>query len=289
MSGIRFTKMHGLGNDYVFVDLLQGGSQDLPFDPAALSREISDRHTGVGGDGLILILPSERADFRMRIFNSDGSEGEMCGNGVRCFAKYVYEHGYAKSPRFSVETGAGIIVPEVEVGGGSGQDRVQRVKVDMGLPRTRRGEIPMTGPHEEKVIEAPLEVNGQTVTITAVSMGNPHCVIFVDDASKADVEGLGPLIEKHPAFPNRTNVEFIQVISQDELIMNVWERGSGVTMACGTGACASVVAAALTGRTGRRAVVHLPGGDLEIDWAEDGHVFMTGPAVEVFNGVYDPR
>lgn len=284
VGGIPFTKMHGLGNDYVFVDLYRSGG-GAPFDPAELSREVSDRHFGIGSDGLILILPSDKADFRMRIFNADGSEGEMCGNGIRCFAKYVYEQGYTRLAAFSVETGGGIIVPEVFAENG----RVRSVRVDMGEPRTRRYDIPMEGPPADQVIDETLEVGGRIYRVTAVSMGNPHCVIFVDDLEAADVNGLGPLIENHPAFPRRTNVEFVQVKSPSELVMRVWERGSGVTLACGTGACASLVAAALTGRASRRARVRLPGGDLDIEWADDGHVYMTGPAVEVFRGVYQPR
>lgn len=284
-AGIPFTKMHGLGNDYVFVDLYRSGSEGLPFDPVSLSQEVSDRHFGIGSDGLILILPSETADFRMRIFNADGSEGEMCGNGIRCFAKYVYEQGYTRSTTFSVETGAGIIVPEVLAEGG----RVRGVRVDMGEPRTRRCDIPMEGPPANQVIEELLEAGGNLYRVTAVSMGNPHCVIFVEDLEEADVAGIGPVIENHPAFPRRTNVEFVQVKGPCELEMRVWERGSGITLACGTGACASLVAAVLTGRASRRARVHLPGGDLDIEWADDGHVYMTGPAVEVFRGVYQPR
>ncbi len=275
--------MRGLGNDYVYVDLYREGV--IPWDPAALSREISDRHFGVGSDGLILILPGDKAPVRMRMFNADGSEGEMCGNGIRCFAKYVFEQGYVTEPEFSVETGAGIVRPRVEVEGG----RVTRVRVDMGAPRLARGEILMTGPPEERVVDQPFRVGGQDLLITAVSMGNPHCVIFVDDVAEVDVPGLGSRIETDPAFPRRTNVEFVQVLSRKELVMRVWERGSGITLACGTGACASAVAAALTGRAGRQVRVHLLGGSLDIEWAEDDHVYMTGPAVEVFRGVYDPR
>lgn len=283
--------MHGLGNDYVFLDCLRPGGADpagaagIPADPAALSRELSDRHLGVGGDGLILILPSDRADFRMRIFNADGSEGEMCGNGLRCFAKYVSEEGYARATGFTVETGAGILRPEVMVV----QGRVVEVRVDMGEPRLQREEIPMAGSPGERVVEQPLRLDGLELRVTAVSMGNPHCLIFVDDLREVDLLRLGPLVENHPVFPRRTNVEFLQVHGRDELSLRVWERGSGATMACGTGACAAVVAGVLTGRTAREATVHLPGGDLKIEWAGDNRVYMTGPAVTVFRGVYDPR
>lgn len=212
----------------------------------------------------------------------------MCGNGIRCFAKYVYEQGYADRAEFEVETGAGIVRPRVLPEGGPGPRRANRVRVDMGEPRLARAEVPVDLPGDpgEPVIDHPFPVDGDQVRITAVSMGNPHCVIFVDDAELADVTGLGRRIEVHPAFPRRTNVEFVQVLRPDEAVMRVWERGSGVTMACGTGACATAVAGALTGRMGRRATIHLLGGDLDVEWAEDGHVYMTGPAVEVFRGIY---
>lgn len=300
---IAFVKMHGLGNDYVYVDLVKTFRGELPWDPAELAREIGDRHFGVGGDGLILILPGERAPFRMRMFNADGSEGEMCGNGMRCFAKYVYEQGYIDETEFDVETGAGIIRPRVLPEAGPGPRRAPRVRVDMGRPRLDPAEVPFNptaiagaagsasgGPDPSApVIERPLALNGHDVRVTAVSMGNPHCVVFVKDADAVDVPDLGRKIELHPAFPRRTNVEFVQVLSGDEAVMRVWERGSGVTLACGTGACAVAVAGALTGRTGRRVKVHLLGGDLDVEWAEDDHVYMTGPAVEVFRGTYDPR
>jgi len=302
-DGIPFVKMHGLGNDYVFVDLLgprRGGPEpagELPWDPAALSREISDRHLGVGSDGLILILPGERAPFRMRMFNADGSEGEMCGNGMRCFAKYVYEQGYTDEVEFEVETGAGVVRPRVYPEEGAGGRRVQRVRVDLGRPRLTPDEVPVRvealarwgRPADAPVVEATLEVDGREVPVTAVSLGNPHCVVFVEDAAAVDLEGLGRRLEVHPAFPQRTNVEFVQVLSPAEVAVRVWERGSGATLACGTGACAAAVAGALTGRTGRQVTVRLPGGALEVEWAADGHVYLTGPAVEVFRGVYAPR
>jgi len=281
---LRFTKMHGLGNDYVFID---GFREAVPADHLLpeLVRKMSDRHFGVGSDGLILILPSEKADFRMRMFNADGSEAEMCGNGIRCFAKYVYQRGLTRKTSFSIETGAGILQPQVILeGDGGGQ--VKAVKVDMGRPRFKKEEIPMVGPSGERALEETLKVDGQEVKVSAVSMGNPHCVVFVPDVTKAPLELLGPKLENHPSFPNRTNVEFVQVHDPGEITMRVWERGSGVTLACGTGACASVVVAASLGLTEREVTVHLDGGDLKVEWADDGRVYLTGPAEEVFDGAY---
>lgn len=282
---MRFVKMHGLGNDYIYLDGVAGPLPELT------AREIaamSDRHFGIGSDGVIEILPGEQgADFRMRMFNADGSEAEMCGNGIRCFAKYVYEAGYATEPEFAVLTGAGVIRPRVEAGP---DGKVRRVRVDMGEPRLRPEEIPVEGFGGDRVVERPLPVEGYEFPITCVSMGNPHCVIFVEDAPAVEVPRWGPLIERHPAFPARTNVEFVQVVRRDDLIMRVWERGSGITWACGTGACASLVAAVLTGRAERRATLHLLGGDLEIEWSEaDNRVYMTGPAEEIYRGEYRPR
>lgn len=280
---MRFTKLHGLGNDYVYLD---GVTQDLAgFDLPTLARVLSDRHFGVGGDGIILILPSQSADFRMRIFNSDGSEAEMCGNGIRGFAKYVYEHGLTSKTQLAVETGAGIIRPKLLI---AHDGRVEKVRVDMGSPRLARAEIPMAGePPDQPVINEALAVDDETFTITCVSMGNPHCVVFLDaatDLTAFPVSTLGPAIENHRAFPRRTNVEFAIVKEPQRILMRVWERGAGETLACGTGACATLVAAALTGRADRKATVQLPGGELEIEWADDDHVYMTGPAVEVFSG-----
>ncbi len=276
---MRFTKMHGLGNDYIYLD---GIDQDLSgYDLATLARVLSDRHFGVGGDGIILILPSETGDFRMRMFNPDGSEAEMCGNAIRAFAKYMYEHGLTGKTELAVETGAGMIRPSLRLEDG----RVAEVRVDMGEPRLARREIPMAGsPADEPVVHETLEVQGRSLVVTCVSMGNPHCVTFVEDTGAYPVREIGPLVENHPAFPRRTNAEFAQVVDRGHIRMRVWERGAGETLACGTGACATLVAAALTERTGRKAVLHLLGGDLEIEWAEDGHVYMTGPAAEVFSG-----
>ncbi len=280
---MRITKMHGIGNDYIYIDAT---TQDLSgLDLPALARALSSRHFGVGGDGIILILPSDHADFRMRMFNSDGSEAEMCGNGMRCFAKYVYDHGLTAKKDLVIETGAGLIRPTLHVIDGT----VTSVTVDMGRPTLARENIPMLGsPANQAVIAEPLVVHGQQYKITCVSMGNPHCVLFVDDVSSAPVHSLGPLIEHHEAFPARINVEFVQVEDPKLLQMRVWERGSGETLACGTGASASVVAASLTGRAGRACEVKLLGGELSIEWRDDDHVLLTGPAVEVFTGEVDP-
>jgi diaminopimelate epimerase len=274
---MRFTKLHGIGNDYVYVDCF---NQPLPRNPAGLSRAMSDRHFGVGSDGLILICPSDQADVRMRMFNADGSEAEMCGNGVRCVAKYVYDHGLVRKPRLTVETGRGVLTLDLEISSGS----VRQVRVDMGEPILASADIPTTLAGDPPV-DVPLTLPDQRLKVTCVSMGNPHCVTFVDAISDALVLGVGPQVEQHAAFPRRTNVEFVRVNRPDDVTVRVWERGSGETLACGTGACAVAVAGVLTGRTQRRLVVHLPGGDLQLFWSEtDNHVYMTGPAVEVFSG-----
>lgn len=274
---MRFTKMQGCGNDYIYVDCM---SQPPPADPAALSKAISDRHFGVGGDGLILICESDKADTRMRMFNADGSEAEMCGNGVRCVAKYVHDHGLVKKPAITVETGRGVLSLELETRNG----KVHQVRVDMGEPILVADKIPTTLPGNPPV-DVPLNVSDHNFRATCVSMGNPHCVIYVNEITDALVHGIGPRIETGPAFPRRTNVEFVRVNGPSEITMRVWERGSGETLACGTGACAVAVAGVLTKRTERKIVAHLPGGDLHLHWSEkDNHVYMTGPAVEVFSG-----
>ena len=274
---MRFTKMHGVGNDYVYVDCFRN---PLPHDPVRLSRAISDRHFGVGADGLILICPSDRADARMRMFNADGSEAEMCGNGVRCVAKFLYDHGLVRKPALSVETGRGVSALELEVHGGS----VRQVRVDMGEPLLEAARIPTTLPGDPP-IDVPLAVSGESLRVTCLSMGNPHCVTFVETPGDALVLGLGPQVERHAAFPRRTNAEFVRVNGPDDVAVRVWERGSGETLACGTGACAVAVAGVLAGRTQRRIIAHLPGGDLRVYWSEtDNHVYLTGPAVEVFSG-----
>jgi diaminopimelate epimerase len=272
---MRFIKMHGIGNDYIYVD----GFRDTVRQPEQLAVRISDRHFGVGGDGLILILPSARADVRMRIFNADGSEAQMCGNGIRCLAKYVYEAGIARRPELTVETLAGVLRLQLFVADG----RVERVRVDMGPPRFHPRDIPMLA-EGERVLGAKLTAGDRDFAVTCLSMGNPHCVIFVDDVASFPVAHYGPLIEHHPRFPQRTNVEWIACLNRRELRQRTWERGSGETLACGTGACAAAVAAALHGKAERSVTVHLLGGDLDIEWAEDEHVYMTGPAVEVFRG-----
>ncbi|WP_326522707.1 diaminopimelate epimerase [Candidatus Fervidibacter sacchari] len=278
---LLFVKMHGLGNDFVVI----GALDNLPLCEDELSefaRFVCDRHFGVGADGVIWILPSEEADFKMRIFNPDGSEAEMCGNGIRCAAKWFYDRDYAKGEMVKVETLAGLKTVWVQAKEG----KAVAVTVDMGEPIFNTVQIPTTllGDGRE-AIEVPLTIDGvETFTASAVSMGNPHCVIFVDDVNGFPVERVGPKIERHPAFPQRTNVEFVQVVSSNELKVRVWERGAGLTLACGTGACASLVIAAKTGRAERKAMVHLPGGTLSIEWRDDNRVYMTGPAVEVFRG-----
>lgn len=274
---MKFTKMQGAGNDYVYVNLFE---EQLPEDAPSLARKLSDRHKGIGSDGLILIEPTDRADARMRMFNADGSESEMCGNGIRCVAKYVYDHGIAQREELKIETGNGVLTLQLFPEAG----RVQQVRVNMGRPILVSEKIPTTLPGDPP-IDAELNVGGETLAVTCVSMGNPHCVTFLPELSDYWVHAIGPQVERHPAFPNRVNAEFIQVLSPREMNMRVWERGSGETLACGTGACAVAVAGVLSGRTERRVVIHLLGGDLLLEWSEEtGEVFMTGPAVEVFSG-----
>jgi diaminopimelate epimerase len=275
---MRFTKMQGIGNDYIYVNCFD---EPLPKDPTGLARRMADRHYGVGGDGLILICPSHNgADAQMRMFNADGSESEMCGNGLRCVAKYVYDHGIKRSPTLRIETGRGILAVDLEVKGG----KVERARVNMGQPILEGTKIPTKLPGNPP-LDVPLVVGGQTLQVTSVSMGNPHCVTFVAQATDELVHGLGPKIEHHAMFPARVNVEFIEIISPTEVRQRTWERGSGETLACGTGASAVCVAGVLTGRTRRKIVNHLRGGDLELEWNEaDGCVYKTGPAVEVFSG-----
>ena len=274
---MRFVKMQGIGNDYVYVDCIR---QPMPNDIATLATKISDRNFGVGGDGLILICPSDKADARMRMFNNDGSESEMCGNGVRCVAKFVYDHGIAKKTSLAIETGRGVLKLELETAGG----KCHQVRVDMGEPILIAENIPTTLLGTPP-LEVPLVIDGVELKVTCVSMGNPHCITFVKEITNEMVLGIGHKVEKHSAFPRRTNVEFVRVDNPGEITMRVWERGSGETLACGTGACAVAVAGVLTGRTDRSIIAHLRGGDLRLDWSKtDNHVFMTGPAVEVFQG-----
>lgn len=295
---MRFTKMHGAGNDYVYVNCFD---EPFPADPAALARRIADRHFGVGGDGLILICPSEVADARMRMFNADGSESEMCGNGIRCVAKYVHDHGIARRETLRIEIGAGVLALELEVQNG----RAERVRVDMGEPILDPGKIPTTivpAAGQERVADHPADLLGEALAalggdaewhkragldprLTCVSMGNPHATLYCRDVAAVPLEVVGPKIEHHAAFPRRINVHFVQVHSPAEVTMRTWERGSGITLACGTGASAVCVSGVLTDRTERKILAHLPGGDLELEWnAADNHVYMTGPATEVFSG-----
>src|SRR5438552_268460 len=274
---MRFTKMQGAGNDYVYVDCFHN---PIPADPRGLSRAVSDRHFGIGADGLILICKSEQADARMRMFNADGSESEMCGNGLRCVAKYVHDHGIARKPRLAIETGRGVLTVDLEVK----NDKVSRVRVNMGEPILQAARIPTTLPGDPPV-NATLAAGGYSFEATCVSMGNPHAVIFVPGVAKVPLEAVGPALERAAAFPKRVNVHFVQVHSPAEVTMRTWERGSGVTLACGTGACAVCVAGVLAGRMGRKLLAHLPGGDLQLEWREtDNNVYMTGPATEVFSG-----
>ena len=283
MASLEFTKMHGCGNDYVYVVALKA----RPADPAALSKRLADRHFGVGGDGLIMLAPSNAADLRMEMYNADGSRGDMCGNGIRCVARLAYERGIVRANPMVIETDAGLKTIQLQVANGV----VQSATVDMGEPILEGRQIPVAA--DGRVIDYPLEVAGRTEKVTAVSMGNPHCVVFVKDDAvfKLDVfefARLGRQFESHPFFPKRVNTEFILPLSRDRLRMRVWERGSGETLACGTGACASLVAAVLTGHADRKATVELRGGNLEIEWRGNGeganHVFMTGEAIEVFSG-----
>ena len=274
MATLRFAKLHGTANDFIYVDARAG----FPGDPAALAPRLCDRRRGIGADGLILLLPSTQADCRMVIHNADGSRPEMCGNGIRGMAKFVHDRGLVRADPLRVETDAGVKTLSLALENG----RVARVTVDMGAPVWDGRRIPVDADGE--VIDRPLEVAGRTYRGTCVSMGNPHCVVFVDDVTGLPLAELGPRFEHHPFFPKRVNTEFVRVRGRDRLEMRVWERGAGETMACGTGACAAAVAAARTGRAERHAVVVLPGGELEIDWRPDDRVLMTGPAVEVFEG-----
>jgi diaminopimelate epimerase len=287
MATLEFTKMHGCGNDYIYVVALKA----RPADPPALSRRLSDRHFGIGGDGLIMLASSKAGDIRMEMYNADGSRGDMCGNGIRCVARLAYERGIVRKNPMVVETDAGLKIIQLQLDAGG---RVTGATVDMGEPILEGREIPVVA--AGRIVDYSLEVGGRVEKITAVSMGNPHCVVFVNDDSvfKLDIfefARLGRQFENHPFFPRRVNTEFILPVSRAHLRMRVWERGSGETLACGTGACAALVAAVLTGRADRKATVELRGGNLEIEWRGSGegenHVFMTGEAVEVFNGRVD--
>ncbi|MGE3259809.1 MAG: diaminopimelate epimerase [Geobacter sp.] len=274
---MKFTKMHGAGNDYVYVNCFE----EQVANPAEVAIKVSNRNFGIGSDGLILIMPSDKADVRMRMFNSDGSESEMCGNGIRCVAKYAYDHGIVTKTEITAETGGGILTLQLLP---DSANKIERVRVNMGPPRLSREQIPMNGNPAPQVVAEELTVLDKTFKITCVSMGNPHCIIYVDDVDSFPVATYGPLIENHQLFPRRTNVEFIQIISRTEVKQRTWERGAGETLACGTGASAVCVAGVLNNVTDRKILNHLAGGDLELEWVENGPVFMTGPAREVFNG-----
>lgn len=273
---MKFTKMHGIGNDYVYVNCFKESIKN----PAEVSKFVSDRHFGIGSDGLILISPSAKADFRMNIYNADGSQAEMCGNGIRCVAKYVYDYGLTDKTEISVETLAGIKYLKLHVENG----KVATVEVNMGAPILEAKEIPVTV-DESPVVNVPVEVNGKTYHMTCVSMGNPHAIIFVDNVKDLDIEAVGPFFENHTVFPKRTNTEFVEVLNRNTVNMRVWERGSDETLACGTGACATTVACILNNKTEDEVTVHLLGGDLKIRWdREANQVYMTGPATVVFDG-----
>jgi diaminopimelate epimerase len=277
---MRFTKMHGLGNDYVYVDCF---SENVA-NPRDLAVAVSDRHFGIGADGLILILPSTLADVRMQMFNADGSEAQMCGNGVRCVAKYAYDHGLAKANPMRVETGAGVLRIDLALGA---DGKVATATVDMGAPILKPAAIPVSI-RQTRAVDVTIKTSTRALQMTCVSMGNPHAVIYVDDVAAVPLATLGPEIENHPVFPQRVNVHFVQVHSKREVTMRTWERGSGITLACGTGASAVCVAGVQTGKTDRQLLAHLPGGDLRLHWrSQDDHVLMTGPATEVFSGVWE--
>ena len=276
---MKFTKMHGLGNDYVYVNCFEEKIDN----PPAVARFVSDRHFGIGSDGLIMINPSKAADFEMEMYNADGSRGEMCGNGIRCVAKYVYDYGLTDKTQISVETLGGIKYLDLTVEDG----KVSLVKVDMGKPELEADRIPIIS-EREQVIDEPIEVDGKEYHMTGVSMGNPHAVIYVDDVKGLDLEKIGPKFENHERFPKRINTEFVHCIDRQTVEMRVWERGSGETLACGTGACAVAVSSILNNLTDTQVTVKLLGGDLQIEWdREKDRVFMTGPATVVFDGVID--
>ncbi len=273
---LKFTKMHGLGNDYIYIN----GFKDHIENPGALSIKISDRHFGIGSDGIVMILPSDTCDFRMRMFNNDGSEAEMCGNASRCVAKYVYDNKMTEKKEITLETLAGVMVLNMQVVDGI----VETVTVNMGQPILETKDIPAIFP-QDRVINEAIDVNGTSYNVTCVSMGNPHAITFIEDVDTFDIHGVGRLIENHEMFPRRINTEFAQIVDRNTIKMRVWERGSGETLACGTGASATLVAAVLNNLTDRKAKLILIGGDLEIEWNEtDNNVYMTGPATTVFQG-----
>lgn len=274
--------MHGLGNNYIYIDTFD---QELPEEHLPqYAIDVSNVHTGIGSDGMILICPSDKADVKMRIFNSDGSEGKNCGNGLRCLAKYAYENNIVSSTAFEIETLGGLVQAVVHEQDGV----VETVTIDMGIPKWTRGSLPMVGEPEEEVIQETVHFEDQPLEMTGISMGNPHMVMFVENINKAPLTTAGPYFTNHELFPESINVEFVEVVSDSEYHFRVWERGSGITQACGTGACAAVVAGVLSGHTkkGTEVTVHLAGGDLEITWKENNHVMMTGPAATIATGTY---
>lgn len=273
---MKFTKMHGLGNDYIYVNCLDKTVEN----PSEVARFVSDRHFGIGSDGLVLILPSDKTDFRMRMFNSDGSEAEMCGNAIRCVGKFVYDNGLTSKTDIAIDTLAGIKILDMTVKDG----KVTLVRVDMGEPVLRPRDIPVDS-DKELFVSQPVTIDGQVYKVTCVSMGNPHAVTYVEDVANFPLEVVGPKMETHPLYPRKINSEFVQLIDRQTLKMRVWERGAGETLACGTGACAVLVATVLNGLCDRKATVKLKGGDLTIEWnGQDNHVYMTGPATKVFEG-----
>ncbi len=275
---IHFTKLHGLGNDYLFIDVTQSAIKN----PEALSRTMSHRHLGVGADGIILVMPGAEYPFRMRIFNADGSEAETCGNGIRCFAKYVYERGMTNETDFVIETLAGPNRVQLT----TEHDKVVSVRSNMGSPKFERAQIPMLGA-PGNVVEEPLQLaDGRQFRVTCVNIGNPHAVVFVEDATAIDLCDIGPKIETHPSFPERTNVEFVSIVDDENIVMRIWERGSGVTMASGSGSCGAALACMVTERVNRRVAVHLVHGELVIEWAAGGCVYQQGPATEAFSGIW---
>jgi diaminopimelate epimerase len=272
---MKFTKMHGLGNDFIFIE----NPDNMEMDYSSLAIKLCHRQLGIGADGIIAVLPSDIADLRMRIINADGSEANMCGNAIRCYAKYAFERGLVQSKIFRIETFAGIIIPEVIEDKG----KVVAVRVNMGVPDIRRTAVPMLG-DELAAINVMLPLGEDEINITSILMGVPHTMIFVENVESVDLKNIGPMVEKHSLFPKGTNVNFVEVLSPDRIKLRTWERGAGATLACGTGSCASAVASVLNEHTGRKVTVELQHGELEIEWTEDGPVFMTGPAEESFNG-----
>jgi len=276
---MKFTKMQGLGNDYIYVNCFSEKVEN----PSEAAKRLSDRHFGIGSDGLVLIMPSKTCDFKMRMFNSDGSEAEMCGNAIRCVGKYVYDNGLTNKTNIKIETLAGVKILDMKVE----DEKVAMVKVDMGEPILEPAKIPVIG-NGEKFVSQPVTIDGKEYKVTCVSMGNPHAVTYVDDVDKFPLEVIGPKMENNSLFPKRINTEFVQVLDRNTLKMRVWERGAGETLACGTGACAVLVSSVLNGISNRCVVVKLLGGDLIIEWNEsDNHVYMTGPATKVFDGEID--